>query len=157
MFRAFAVALILWSSAAWAQAPRFESKTPDEAALVAADATQRAAVATGDSDAIAAIAHPNFRVNAPSNRVLTKEVVLSMVRSGEIKTETFERIPESVTITGDVGVVMGREILQASAGSESARMYGMGTLQRRYTNVFLRVGGKWLHLARHANVIAAEK
>jgi len=135
------------------EAPVAIARTPDEAALLAVDARQRAAVANVYLPAIAAIAHPNLRVNAPNNRILTREDLLRMVGSGEIRNEVFERVAEQVVITGDVGVVMGRERVFPGAQSEQARMYGQRPLERRYTNVYLREGGAWLHLARHANVM----
>jgi hypothetical protein len=94
-----------------------------------------------------------LRVNAPNNRILSREDLMRMVKSGEIRNEVFERTPEDVVITGDVGVVMGYEAVFPGAGSEQARMYGRKRLTRRYTNVYIRSGGTWLHLARHANVI----
>lgn len=124
----------------------------DKEALLAADMRQRDAVAEGDLGAIAANSHPNLRVNAPNNRVLTKEDLIRVVGSGEIRNDVFERTPESVTITGDVGVVMGHEVVMSGPGSEQARLYGEALLNRRYTNVYLRVDGQWLHLARHANI-----
>ena len=56
-------------------------------------------------------------------------------------------------LTGDIGVVMGREVVFPSAASEQSRMYGQKTLSRRYTNVYLREAGIWRHIARHANII----
>jgi hypothetical protein len=128
-------------------------QTADERAVLAADARQRDAVATADLEAIAAISHPNLRVNAPSNRILTRDDLVRRVGSGDILNEIFDRVPETVVITGDVGVVMGHETVFPGANSEQARMYGRKTLNRRYTNVFVREGGRWLHLARHANII----
>jgi hypothetical protein len=135
--------------------PAAVAHTPDETAVLAADARQRAVVADIDLEGIAAIAHPNLRVNAPNNRILTREDLIAMVRSGAIRNEAFERTPEMVVITGDVGVVMGREVVYPGAASEQAQMYGRKTLNRRYTNVYLREGGVWRHLARHANVVPA--
>ena len=129
------------------------ARTADERAVLAADARQRDAVANADLNAIAAISHPNLRVNAPSNRILTRDDLVRRVGSGDILNEVFERVPESVVVTGDVAVVMGHETVFPGAGSEQARMYGRKTLNRRYTNIFLRDGKTWLHLARHANII----
>ena len=145
--------LLALAGAVIASCPAHAAQSPNEVSLRAADARQRAAVDEVDQKAIAAIAHPNLRINAPSNRVLTGEDLIRMVGSGEIRNEVFERTPESVTITGDVGVVMGNETVLPGANSEQARMYGRKTLKRRYTNVYLRSKGDWLHLARHANVI----
>lgn len=148
------VGVLALAAPALAAAPAAVRRTPDETALLAADAGQRDAVAKVDLKAIAAISHPNLRVNAPNNRILTREDLIRMVGSGEIRNEVFERTPEQVVITGDVGVVMGHEVVFPGAASEQARMYGAKTLNRRYTNVYLRgKDGQWLHLARHANVI----
>lgn len=138
-----------------AQVPAFVAHTPDETAVLAADAQQRTVVANVDLKGIAAGAHPNLRVNAPNNRILTREDLVRMVGTGEIRNEVFERIPEQVVITGDVAVVMGREVVYPGAASEQAKMYGQRTLNRRYTNVYLRTTDGWKHLARHANVIPA--
>lgn len=128
-------------------------RSPDETALRDADARQRDAVANVDLEAIRRISHPDLRVNAPSNRILTREDLVRMVGTGEIRNEVFERVPETVVITGDVGVVMGHETVLPGAASEQARLYGRRTLNRRYTNIYLRVDGRWLHLARHANIV----
>lgn len=154
MLKPIVLALVLAVAApAAAQVPAATPHNADETAVLEADARQRDAVARVDLAAIAEIAHPNLRVNAPSNRILTREDLIRMVGSGDIRNEVFERTPEAVVITGDVGVVMGREVVYPGAASEQAKMYGQKTLNRRYTNVYLREGGAWRHLARHANVI----
>ena len=135
------------------EAPAAIPRSAVERAVLAADERQRAAVASADLASIRSNSHPNLRINAPNNRVLSREDLVRMVGSGEIRNEVFERTPESVTITGDLGVVMGRETVYPGAASEQARMYGIKTLNRRYTNVYLRQGGTWRHIARHANVI----
>ena len=126
--------------------------TPEELSLLAADARQLSAVATADASAIDGISHPNLRVNAPNGRVLTKQDFLQVAGSGQIRNEIAERTPESVTITGDIGVVMGREIGLVAPGSETEN--GTARLNRRYTNVYLRVNGAWRLLARHANIVS---
>lgn len=154
---ALAVLLAAGSTAVAAQPRPDLARSPDETALLEADVRQRDAVANVDLEAIRRISHPNLRVNAPSNRVLTGEDLVRMVGTGEIRNELFERVPETVVITGDVGVVMGHETVVPGAASEQARMYGRRTLNRRYTNVYLRVDGQWRHLARHANIVPAPR
>lgn len=145
--------MMLLAVFAAASQPTLVRRSAAEQALLAADERQRAAVSTADLEAIRSGSHPNLRINAPSNRVLTRDDLVRMVGSGEIKNEVFERVPESITITGNIGVVMGRERVFPGAVSEQARMYGARTLDRRYTNVYLRQGGAWKHIVRHANVI----
>ena len=143
----------LAASSSLAAVPEPGARTADESALLAADQQQRLAVGAADVAAIEAISDPHLRVNAPNNRILTREDLMRMVASGEIRNDVFERAPEDLVITGDVGVVMGHEVVVPGANSEQARMYGVRTLRRRYTNVYVRSGGTWRHLARHANVI----
>ena len=145
---------VLLTQPSLAAIPAYADQTADERAVLAADAQQRLAVASKDLVAIGNISDPHLRVNAPNNRILTRDDLIRMVASGEIRNEVFERTPEDVVITGDVGVVMGREVVFPGAASEQARMYGRKTLNRRYTNVYIRTGDGWLHLARHANIIA---
>lgn len=156
MFRTAALCALILALPAFAQPPSI-ARSVDERAVLAADARQREAVANVDLKAIAAISHRNLRINAPNNRILTRDDLIRMVGSGEIRNEVFDRIPESVIITGNIGVVMGRETVLPGANSEQAQMYGRRTLQRRYTNIFIREGKVWRHLARHANVIGGAK
>jgi len=75
------------------------------------------------------------------------------MRSGEIAAEGFERTPEEVSISGDVAIVMGREVFTPVANSELGRTFGARPLQRRYTNVYVWQQGRWWWLARQANVV----
>ena len=151
----FLTAMGMLATPSSAAIPKPASQTADERAVLATDARQRLAVASADIEAIGKLSDPHLRVNAPSNRVLTREDLMRMLGSGEISNEVFERTPEDIVITGDVGVVMGREVVLAGPASEQARMYGTKPLNRRYTNVYIRAGKSWRHLARHANVIPA--
>jgi hypothetical protein len=144
---------VVLAQPSFAAIPAPADQTADEQAVLAADAQQRLAVASMDTEAIGRISDPHLRVNAPNNRILTREDLMRMVASGEIRNEVFERTPEDVVVTGDVGVVMGHELVVPGPASEQARMYGRTTLNRRYTNVYVRSGGAWMHLARHANIM----
>ena len=110
-------------------------------------------VAAGDIMGLERLAHPNLRINAPGGRVLTREQFLANMRSGEIAAEGFERTAEDVSFSGNVAVVMGREAFTPTAGSELGRTFGARALQRRYTNIYVWQRGRWLWLARHANVV----
>ena len=101
------------------------------------------------------LADPDLHINAPTNKVLTGQQLVGMMKSGAVAAEDFVRVPESVTISGDVGIVMGHERFTATAGSESGRMFGAQALDRRYTNIYRWKDGQWRFLARHANVIPA--
>jgi len=62
-------------------------------------------------------------------------------------------VPEIVRVTGNVGIVMGRETFTPVVSSELGRIYGSVPLQRRYTNIYVREQGRWKWLARHAHVV----
>jgi hypothetical protein len=144
-----AIFLCLASSAP-AQQPRSDSP---EAKLAALDARQKEMVAKADVDGLAALSAPGLTINAPTNRILSHDQFLAMMRSGQIGAEAFERTVEHVSINGDVGVVMGGEVFTPTAESELGRTYGVRPLKRRYTNVYVLDHGQWKWLARHANVV----
>ena len=129
---------------------------PDNAEqeIAALDERQKQMVSAADVDALAALAHPDLRINAPTGRVLTREEFLAMMRDGRIKAEQFERVAESVTVSGPYAAVMGRETFTPSPDSELGQMYGAAPLQRRYTN-YVWEHGAWKWLTRHANVVEA--
>lgn len=137
-------------SPAFAEQPRSDSP---EAKLAAVDARQKEMVAKADVDGLAALSAPTLTINAPTNRILSHDQFLAMMRSGQIGAEAFERTVENVSIHGDVGVVMGNEVFTPTAESELGRTYGARPLKRRYTNIYVLEQGVWKWLARHANVV----
>lgn len=129
------------------------AKTPEQQ-LLDLDDQQRQMILTGDAAGMRKLAHPNLHINAPTNEVLGREEFLRRLDQHIIAFENHRRIPEEVFITGDVGVVMGREEVLPTETSESGKLFGQRELTRRYTNVYVMEDGKWRFLARHANVVA---
>lgn len=125
------------------------------ATLATLDARQKEMVARADIVGLASLAAPDLIINAPNNRVVNRAQFLDLVRTGQLGTESFSRTVESITITGDIGVVMGSEIVTPTAKSDLGRTYGVRPLKRRYTNVYQRISGRWRWLARHANIVPA--
>lgn len=121
----------------------------DEASLRAADELQRTAVAGGDVQVLRTFMHPQYRVNAPTNRVMTREDILSMFERGLIKAEPVQRTVEAAIVSGTTGLVMGRETLVPPSGSPLAKSFGGRPLLRRFTNVYTFENGRWWFLARH--------
>jgi len=124
-----------------------------QATVLAVDDQQRAMVAASDVAGLGRLAHANLRINAPGGRVLSREQFLANMGTGQIAAEAFERTAENVSISGDIAVVMGRETFTPAASSELGRNFGVKPLQRRYTNIYVWQQGRWLWLARHANVL----
>ncbi len=124
-----------------------------EASLRAADAEQMRIIVQADARAQQAFMHPNYIINGPSNRVLRKEVLVDMLAHGKMGSDFFERVIEGLAITGNVGIVMGREVVDPTPTSELGQRYGDKVLNRRFTNVFLFEDGKWRFLARQATIV----
>ena len=120
-----------------------------EASLRAADELQRTAVVAGDVEAVRSMMHPRYRVNAPGNRVMTREEILSMFDRGIISAGPVQRTVEAAVVSGTTGLVMGSETLVPPAGSPLARAFGERPLLRRFTNVYSFENGKWWFLGRH--------
>lgn len=125
-----------------------------EAELLAVDDQERQMVLTDNAEAMEKLAHPALHINAPTNEVLDRAEFLRRLKGKIIAFENLRRIPEQVFINGDVGIIMGREEVLPTPASESGQLYGARPLVRRYTNIYLRQGGRWRFLARHANVMA---
>jgi hypothetical protein len=129
------------------------SNVGSRATVLAVDDQQRAMVAAADIAGLERLAHPNLRINAPGGKVLTRNQFLADMRSGKIAAERFERTAEDVSISDNIAVVMGRETFTPAPTSELGRTFGAKPLQRRYTNIYIWLDGRWSWLARHANVV----
>jgi hypothetical protein len=143
--------LLVGSSAAIAQTV---SLTSEEAALARLDMAQKEMVGRADVKELATLSAPELTINAPTGRILTREQFLAMMRDGRIGAEKFDRTIESVTVSGDIGVVMGREAFTPTQQSELGKRYGAVPLNRRYTNIYQWDHGRWMWIARHANIVS---
>jgi hypothetical protein len=90
----------------------------------------------------------SYVVNSPLQKVLEKERVLELLRSGRIHHLAYEAEIESLSRHGDVVVVMGSDrVVDPPDGAVSFR---------RYTNVWRLDDGVWRSIARHAHVVSRE-
>jgi hypothetical protein len=127
---------------------------PNEANLRAADAEQMRIIVEGDAKAQQEFMHPNYIINAPANVVRRKPELVADLARGAMGSDSFSRVIEGTAITGNVGIVMGREEVRPTATSNLGKLHPGQTLQRRFTNVFLWEDGKWRFLARQASVVS---
>ena len=134
------------------QAPATPAIEPSETSLRAADAEELRIILAGDAHAEQTFMHPNYIVNSPANRVVRKDQLIKMLSAGQIASDAIERTVEATAITGNVGIVMGREIVKPKPNSELGRLHGEKTLERRFTDVFLFENGDWHLLARQSTV-----
>jgi hypothetical protein len=128
---------------------------PNETNLRAADAEELRNVLTGDANSMRSLMHPNYMVNSPVNQIVRKDQLIKLLSEGKIASEAIERTIEATAITGNVGIVMGRETIKPRANSELGLVHGVKILERRFTNVFVFEQGNWRLLARQSTVIQA--
>lgn len=108
-----------------------------------------AAVLNNDMAAADKLWAEDLTVNAPNNRLVRgKKAVVELKNSGT-KYASFVRDIESVLIHGDTVIVMGQEIVVPTGESPDAGK----TVRRRFTNLWMKSGGKWHLTARQASVI----
>ncbi|HEY0459895.1 MAG TPA: nuclear transport factor 2 family protein [Pyrinomonadaceae bacterium] len=145
----FTAFLLLCSSTALAQ----NSKKQDNALeqeLRRLDLAEAEAVQKKDFAALEKITAPDFTTNSPRNEIVKgNEAVKELMRKGVIDYASFVRDTEAVLIYGKTVVTMGRETIVMG---EKSPQKGQ-TIRRRYTNIWMKRGGKWLLSARHANII----
>lgn len=133
---------------AWAQAPAAAS--PEEAAIRALEERVRLGVLARDTSALREIWSPTFAVNAPANRVApSRAAVFDLLTRGIIHYSSFETTIEFLQVEGPLAVVMGAEVVRPTGKALRAGE----TLQRRYTHIWRKDDGKWLLVARHANIV----
>lgn len=103
------------------------------------------AVLRGDQVALDKLWTEDFKVNNPFNEIDKAD----RIRSGAVTYSLFVREPESILVHGETVIVMGRETVIPKGNSPDAGK----TINRRYTNIWMKRDGKWRLVARHASVI----
>jgi len=89
----------------------------------------------------------DYRVNARHNKI--ERASTGPIRTGNLKYSSFVREIESVFIHGETVIVMGRETVTPRGNSHDRGK----VLYRRYTNIWMKIKGRWRLIACHANVI----
>ena len=92
----------------------------------------------------------DFVVNNPRNEVV--EASKGRIASGTRTYSSFTREVERVLIHGNTVIVMGQEIVVPSGTAPDAGK----TIIRRFTDIWMKRGGKWLLTARQATVICPD-
>jgi ketosteroid isomerase-like protein len=150
MKRRSSVTLLVLTGAVVCAVLLAQTRTAEEETLRARDDQERQAVLNRDTAALERLWSDDFVVNSPGNQVLIgKRAVLAHIEQGFIHYASFERQVELVRVRGNVGIVMGAEIVQPIG---KAPMAGQ-TVHRRFTDVWKLEAGAWREIARHANVI----
>ena len=93
----------------------------------------------------------DFVVTNPFNQFINKSTVLSRVKLNVIKYNSYERNFDSFRFYGNTAIVIGSEIVIPT--QDAARADAGKTVNRRFTEVWIKRNMKWEKIVRHANNI----
>jgi ketosteroid isomerase-like protein len=109
------------------------------------DSLHAAAVLSGDLKEMDKYWTEDFMVTNPFNEIDKAD----RIRSGTLTYASFQRISEAIKVHRKTVIVMGKEIVVPKGKSPEAGK----TINRRYTNIWMKRKGQWRLVARHASVI----
>ncbi len=89
----------------------------------------------------------DYVVNNPFNEAV--DASKGPIQAGTLTYSSFVREVERVLIRGNAVIVMGRETVVPKGTSPDAGK----TINRRFTDVWMKQNGKWLMTARQASVV----
>lgn len=111
------------------------------------DSLHAAAVLSGDLREMDKYWTEDFMVTNPFNEIDRA----NRIRNGSVTYASFQRICQAVQIHGTTAILMGKEIVVPKGKSPDAGK----TINRRYTNIWMKVNDRWRLVARHASVICS--
>jgi ketosteroid isomerase-like protein len=109
------------------------------------DSLHAAAVLKGDLKEMDKYWTTDFMVTNPFNEIDKAD----RIRNGTVTYSSFQRICEAIQVHGKTAIVMGKEIVVPKGKSPDAGT----TINRRYTNIWMKRNGHWRLVARQASVI----
>jgi hypothetical protein len=86
----------------------------------------------------------DFMVTNPFNEIDKAD----RIRKGTDTYSSFQRICEAIQVHGKTVIIMGKEIVVPKGKSPDAGK----TINRRYTNIWMKRKGRWRLVARQASV-----
>jgi hypothetical protein len=110
---------------------------------------EAAAMLKGDTLSLVKLWSPKYVVNNPLNAVVDVKTIKWLIRTGKIDYTSFERIIDKITFNENLAVVMGTEVVKPEKITEHPGK----TVNRRYTDVWMKTKGKWSLVTRQATNI----
>lgn len=95
----------------------------------------------------------DYTVNNPFNVV--QDAATGPIQTGVLTYSKFERNIEKVLVHDSVVIVMGNELVVPKTAPKGSSHDTDQPIKRRFTNVWMRMDGKWLMIARHASNICS--
>ena len=86
-------------------------------------------------------------VNSTANLIAGKQILLEMIKNGQLRLRTYERRPVRIVPLGDMVVTTGNEVSQLIANPAEYKMFVS------YMNVWMKRAGNWQLVARHVGMI----
>jgi ketosteroid isomerase-like protein len=105
-----------------------------------------------DAKALERIWSNDMVVTNPLNKLVNKQQVLGLVQSGTLAFTSYERRIEYVRVYGDFVVVAGSEAVVWAGKMPNAGK----TSPLRFTAIWMKQGGRWQEVARHANIVVQQ-
>jgi ketosteroid isomerase-like protein len=102
-----------------------------------------------DPKTMARLWSDDFVVTNPLNKFGNKQQVLGMVESSFLVITSYDRQIEYVRTYGDTVIVAGSETVVWGGKMPNAGK----TEHLRFTGIWMRQGGRWQEVARHANIV----
>lgn len=102
-----------------------------------------------DPKVMARVWSDDMVVTNPLNKFVTKKQVLGMMESGFLVITSYDRQIEYVRVYGDTVIVAGSETVVWGGKMPNAGK----TEHLRFTGIWMKQGGRWQEVARHANVV----
>lgn len=116
------------------------------------DQAEAEAILRNDAAAAEAFYADDVVVNNPRYTVTNgKQALMALIKTGSIHYSSFVREIEAIKFQGETAIVMGKETVKPDGQAPGAGQ----TIQRRFTNIWMKRDGKWQLIARHANIICA--
>jgi ketosteroid isomerase-like protein len=114
-----------------------------------ASATEVKAFLDKDARQLASLWSDDMVVTNPLNKFVGKRQVLGMVQAGVLTFTAYDRTIEYAHVYGDTVILAGNETV-----TWGSRMPHAGKTERLlFTAIWMKQGGRWQEVARHANVV----
>ncbi len=102
-----------------------------------------------DPKTMARLWSDDFVVTNPLNKFVNKQQVLGMMESGFLVITSYDRQIEYLRFYGETAIAAGSETV-----TWGGKMPNVGKTEHlRFTGVWMKQGGRWQEVARHANVL----
>lgn len=126
------------------------SPNPEEESIRKVEDEFASAYGRNDAEALDRLWAADYTFVNPAGQVLTKAQRLAMLRSGELKIESYTRDDEKIRVYGDTAVVTYRSTVHAQRNGNDI------SSQRRVITVLVKKDGRWQTVAQQSTGIRTD-